>query len=120
MRFKIDENLPPEAAMLLREAGPDALTVWDQGMQGATDRVLMDVCRQETRSLLTLDLDFADIRRYPPADHPGIIIFRLKTQARTHVLAVLGRMISILDAQSPAGQLWLVTEQGIRIHGSEE
>jgi predicted nuclease of predicted toxin-antitoxin system len=30
MRFKIDENLPVEVAELLRHAGHDALTMWDQ------------------------------------------------------------------------------------------
>jgi uncharacterized protein DUF5615 len=35
MKFKIDENLPIEAAALLREAGHDALTVHDQNLRGA-------------------------------------------------------------------------------------
>jgi predicted nuclease of predicted toxin-antitoxin system len=35
MKFKIDENLPIEAAALLREAGHDALIVHDQNLRGA-------------------------------------------------------------------------------------
>jgi predicted nuclease of predicted toxin-antitoxin system len=34
MRVKIDENLPVEAAEVLRSAGHDAATVSDQGIQG--------------------------------------------------------------------------------------
>ena len=34
MRFKIDENLPVEAAVSLRNAGHDVLTVHDQQMVG--------------------------------------------------------------------------------------
>lgn len=32
LKFKVDENLPVEAAALLRDAGHDAVTVDDQGM----------------------------------------------------------------------------------------
>ena len=31
MRFKVDENLHPDAADLLRSAGHDAMTVYDHG-----------------------------------------------------------------------------------------
>jgi hypothetical protein len=26
--------------------------------------------------LLTLDVEFADLRKYPPGSHPGVILFR--------------------------------------------
>ena len=35
MKFKIDENLPTEAADLLRSAGHDAVTVGEQRLGGA-------------------------------------------------------------------------------------
>jgi hypothetical protein len=37
MKFKVDENLPVEAAVLLREAGHDAATVHDQNLRGALE-----------------------------------------------------------------------------------
>lgn len=43
MKFKVDENLPVEAATILREAGHDALTVHDQGLRGAFDPKLREV-----------------------------------------------------------------------------
>jgi predicted nuclease of predicted toxin-antitoxin system len=49
MKFKIDENLPLEAAALLREAGHDALTVHDQNLRGALDPKLRAVCIAEGR-----------------------------------------------------------------------
>ena len=62
MRFKLDENLPIEASSMLREAGHDALTVLDQKMGGKADNEIIHVCSQEQRALITLDLDFADIK----------------------------------------------------------
>jgi len=37
IRFKVDENLHPEAAMFLRDHGHDAVTVWDQNLRGTSD-----------------------------------------------------------------------------------
>lgn len=67
MRFKVDENLPIEVAELLRQSVYDATTVLEQGHGSSADTRLATLCQQEGRVLLTLDMDFADIRAYPPA-----------------------------------------------------
>ena len=72
MKFKTDENLPIEAAATLREAGFDADTIWDEKLSGTDDQVVASTSRNEGRILLTLDLDFANIRAYPPREHPGL------------------------------------------------
>lgn len=67
MQFKIDENLPVEAAQILTKSGHDALTIHDQQMVGEPDLRVASVCLAEQRALITLDLDFSDICR----DHRG-------------------------------------------------
>lgn len=47
MRFKTDENLPLGAATILREAGFDVETVWDEGLSGAADEIVASRVRQE-------------------------------------------------------------------------
>ncbi len=74
MLFKVDENLPVEMAKLLSDLGHDAKTINDQRLQGVNDRVLLERCDREKRTLVTLDIDFSDIRTYPPQDHEGIIL----------------------------------------------
>jgi predicted nuclease of predicted toxin-antitoxin system len=54
----------------------DAMTIFDQEMVGQPDLKVASVCRAEERALITLDLDFSDIRTYPPAAHSGFIILR--------------------------------------------
>ena len=67
MRFKVDENLPAEVAELLRAAGHDAVSMLDQNLGGRADRIIADIVRGEKRALITLDLDFADIRAFHQA-----------------------------------------------------
>ena len=115
MRFKLDENLPIQFKRLFTESGHDAATVIDEGIGGVTDSELASVCFTEERVLVTQDLDFADIRTYPPPKHPGIIVFRLATQARDDVLQVAATLIEALVTASPIGQLWIVEDTRVRI-----
>lgn len=65
LKFKVDENLPTAAVKVFAEAGHDALSVLDEQMGGEADATIAAVCRTEGRAIVTLDLDFADIRNYP-------------------------------------------------------
>jgi len=117
MQFKIDENLHSDAADLLSQHGHDALTVFDQGLRGHADGDIASVCQQESRAIVTLDLDFSDIRVYPPGDYEGIIVLRLNDQSRASVLQALGRIIPLFDTESLTGRLWIVDEHQVRIRG---
>ena len=116
MRFKIDENLPPDLALFLREVGHDAATIWDQGLQGHSDPDIAEICCQESRTLITLDLDFSDIRTYPPEHYPGLIVMRLVYQSRKHVLGVFQRMFPLIEDKPLAGRLWILDEWSVRVH----
>jgi len=120
VRFKIDENLPPDAAALLQKSGHDALTVWDQGLQGRPDLPIASVCQEEQRIFITLDLDFADIRADPPDQYSGLIVMRLSDQSRAHVLRTLQGLLPVLKYETIEGRLWIVDENAVRIHGGEE
>ena len=115
MLFKLDENLPGTLAALFAEAGHDAVTVAEQEMTGASDLRIASVCRREGRALVTLDMDFADIRTYPPQDYPGLVVFRLSGHGRDRVREVAARMLGTLHETSLQGQLWIVEDDRIRI-----
>mgnify|MGYP001609106253 CR=1 FL=1 len=117
MRFKLDENIHPEVAELLRQHGHDALTVWDQSMRGRPDADLAKVCQNEGRVLVTLDLDFADIRAYPPAQYLGLMVLRLHRQDRAYVRAVFAKLLPQLKPEAVERRLWIVEEAGVRIRG---
>lgn len=115
MKFKVDENLPVEAAEELRQAGYDAMTVGEQNLSGDTDSTISTICQHETRALVTLDVDFADIRAYPPDQFPGLIVLRLKRQDKPYVLQVIGRIIQTLPQEPLEQRLWIVEDTRIRI-----
>ena len=62
LRFKLDENLPIAVKAALVIQGHDALTALDQSLGGEEDRKIAAICAEEDRILVTLDLDFSDIR----------------------------------------------------------
>jgi predicted nuclease of predicted toxin-antitoxin system len=115
MDFKIDENLPLELAQLLRGAGYDAMTVTEQRLGGAPDADVASVCQHENRTLITLDVDFADIRAYPPSSYPGLVVLRLKQHDKSHILGVMSHLINVFATNTLEHRLWIVDEQKIRV-----
>jgi len=117
VKFKTDENLPSEAAELLRSAGHDAVTAGERGLGGAVDATVGSVCQREGRVLVTLDLDFADIRTYPPNLYPGFVVLRLPRQDKAGVLRIISRAIPLFAGETVTGRLWIVEPHQVRIHG---
>jgi predicted nuclease of predicted toxin-antitoxin system len=115
MEFEIDQNLPVEIPEMLSEAGYDAVTVAQQHFSGCSDDFLASVCKGEHRILITLDTDFADIRTYPPADFPGLIVLRLIQQDKAHVIDVVTRLLPLLSTEPLAHRFWIAEETRIRI-----
>lgn len=115
MKFKIDENLPVETADLLRDAGHEADTVQEEGLTGTADETLAERVRREGRAIVTLDLDFSDIRAYPPQDYAGIIVLRPNRQDRDSFLALVRRLLPLLDTEPLVGCIWIVEPDRIRI-----
>ena len=121
MKFKLDENLSRRAADLIRAAGHDAVTVVGQGLRGAADETVFEVCTAESRALVTLDRDFGQVLRYPPAASAGIVVLEIGPRA-THA-ALLDRvreLLTILRTRSPNGALWIVEPGRVRIHLPED
>jgi len=115
MKIKIDENLPTEVARVLEDAGHDVSTAIDESLGGASDEALIAKTTSEGRVLLTLDVGFGDIRRYPPADYSGFVVFRLERHDRDHLVRMAHRLTSLLEREPVEKRLWMVSEGRVRI-----
>ena len=120
MKFKVDENLPAEVVAELRAHTHDALSVESEGLAGKDDSVIAACVQGEARCLITLDLDFGDLRAYPPSDYHGIIVIRSKKQDKATVLSLVKKFVPLLAIESVAKKLWIVEEDRIRIRGETE
>jgi predicted nuclease of predicted toxin-antitoxin system len=114
LKIKLDENLSPSLASVFGRTH-DVDTVQDEGLSGASDDRLIAACQLEGRALITLDLDFASIVSYPPAQFAGIVVLRLAVQAPTSIAAALGQVVALLDREPLSGRLWIVEDNRIRI-----
>jgi predicted nuclease of predicted toxin-antitoxin system len=114
VRLKVDENLPDQLADVLTELGHDAVTVADQGWLGIADRDLWPGVQAEGRWLVTADKEFADLRRYPPGSHAGVILLRLAEQSRIDYLRLAETVVASLDLDDLAGAIVVVTDRGVR------
>jgi predicted nuclease of predicted toxin-antitoxin system len=118
MRYKTDENLPVEVTALLRQHQHDAVSVQDQQMAGQGDPQVARVCQGEGRAFVTCDLDFADIRAYPPEDYHGIIVLRPAVQAVSSLLRLMNRALPLIDAELLDRCIWVVDDHRVRIRGT--
>jgi hypothetical protein len=75
------------------------------------------VCRQEDRAIVTLDIDFSDIRAYPPTDYGGIIVLRLARLDKYRILSAIRRLLPVFGSEPLTGKLWIVDEVSVRIRG---
>lgn len=115
MRFKLDENIPVELCDDLRSLGHEADTVPDEGLMGASDERVLELARREGRVLLTMDKGIADVRRFPPREYAGIVLFRPASTGRGAVLAFIRRHLPRILESELAGWLLVVGERSIRV-----
>ncbi len=119
MKLKLDENVPLNVPPLLASLGYDVATVPGEDLAGADDPTVAAAAFREGRMLLTLDKGFADIRRYPPGQHPGIIVVRLKDQQPDAVESALRSLLVTHDLDALTGCTLIVQARLVRIRWPE-
>jgi predicted nuclease of predicted toxin-antitoxin system len=76
MKIKLDENLPNRLVTLLKNLGHEAHTLDEQGLVGRPGTEGWEAPQEESRFLITQDLDFSDTRKFAPGSHNGILLIR--------------------------------------------
>lgn len=120
MKFKLDENLGVRATQILAAAGHDVTTVREQSLCGTEDHDLIEICRQEQRCLVTLDMDFSNPLIFVPSRYAGIAVLRLPdrpSHGQLHLL--MQTLANALPSEAIEGKLWIVEIGRIRIYQEE-
>jgi predicted nuclease of predicted toxin-antitoxin system len=118
---KLDENIGASAAEFLRGEGHDVSTVLAQGLSGASDAALFEVCCAERRVLITLDHDFGQTLRFDPRRSAGIVVLELGARpGRTALANRLRELCATLKTETLANELWIVEPGRVRMHTPDD
>jgi predicted nuclease of predicted toxin-antitoxin system len=115
VKFKLDENLPAELANDLQGLGHQGDTVFEEGLAGAADRVILAAAQTEGRVLLTLDKGIANLQEYQPGSFSGIVLFRPEASGRGAVLNFIRDRLANVLGLDLTGGLVVVGRSRIRI-----
>jgi hypothetical protein len=92
-------------------------TVAQEKLSGASDPRLLETCIAEGRCLISLDLDFADVLRFPPRSTLGIAVLRPPRVASLKPITDLVQsLLAAVQTTSIAGRLWVVETGRIRVY----
>lgn len=116
MRFLLDANVPRSTLALLQRFQHEVEHVRDIGLGQAPDSQIAAQAQGSKRVLVTRDLDFADIRNYPPEQYSGIVVIRMPDQATaSDILQVMEKLLkqSEMVSQIP-GHLVILERDRLR------
>lgn len=105
LRLKLDENMLQRVQSMLRDLGIDVEAARSERLVGAADPILLTACIAEDQVLVTLDLDFADMRDYPPGIHHGIWVLRPRQQTFNTIAGLVQLGMRPAITKRTAGQL---------------
>ena len=94
MRLLADENVPRVAVAALRDAGHDVRWIREES-PGVGDPTVLEKARDDGRTLLTFDKDFARMVFHKGGRNPsGVLLFRLRLASPEYVA---GRVVAAVE-----------------------
>ena len=115
MRIKIDEDLPRGVSEAVRGVVPDTLTVIEEGLSGILDPALWDIVQKEQRFLITGDKAFANIKKYPPGTHSGVLLLRPDEDGIPAILDLIQDVLKLGTLESLGGCIAVATPRRVRV-----
>jgi predicted nuclease of predicted toxin-antitoxin system len=115
MKIKLDENISRHLKIVIIQKDHECVTTEDEGLLGKTDVEVGAVAKSEGRMLFTLDLEFANLHKFPPGSHPGVVLFRPQNMGPLAVNRFITQFIEETDLSSLSGCLVIVDPMRIRI-----
>jgi predicted nuclease of predicted toxin-antitoxin system len=115
-RFLIDEDMPRSTTKLLKDKGFDVLDVRDCGLRGKSDEEIFRFAQEEKIVILTGDMGFGNLLRFPVGSHSGIVIAHFPNEIST---SELNRQLDLdfdnLDESDFRGNLIILEPGRMRI-----
>jgi predicted nuclease of predicted toxin-antitoxin system len=98
--FVIDEDMPRSVSKALKERGYAVKDIRDYGLRGADDEKVYQFAQNNQSALITGDMGFSNILRFPTGCHFGIVIahFPNEMSAKEINSQLLERLGDLTDA----------------------
>ena len=103
MLFLVDAQLPPSLAVVLRQAGCDAVAVREIGLREAKDAAIWSYALQNNGVILTKDEDFAE-RCMASPQAPVVVWLRIGNASRRALIAWLEPRLPEIEARLEQGE----------------
>lgn len=114
-KLKLDENLSVLLKGTLSRMGYDVRTAGEEELLGRPDTEIAAAARREERVLLTLDLEFGDLRKHPPGKHPGIVLFRPRSLGPLTVNRFIEGFLQSANLEDFPGCIIIVDPSKVRV-----
>jgi predicted nuclease of predicted toxin-antitoxin system len=99
----------------LRAEAHDAVHLREIGLQRALDSEIFALASEKRRTILTFDLDFAEIAATAGLSLPSVVIFRLNDTRVHYLIERLAAALANTSSAIEAGAVIIVDDSRIRV-----
>ena len=116
MKFLIDADVPLSVGEALKARGHDIVDA--RSLPGAplSDDHLYRLIQAQQRVLITRDLDFANLLRYPPNSQCGLIVLRIHRWPSGEIPTLVEELLTRVEPTTLIGALVIAQPGRYRIH----
>jgi len=114
MRFLVDMPLSPLVAEWLQREGHEAVHVFDIGLGKAPDTEIIARAREDSRIIVTADLDYARLLALAGSSSPGVILLRGGNYSDEEMLGLMKRALMTVSSDRLPDSIVVVDKKSIR------
>lgn len=114
MKILADHCVFGKTVHLLQKAGHEVIRLKDIASASSEDDTVASLAVSNNAILLSNDKDFADIIKYPPKEHSGIIVLRITPQSEGIVHNTLLNLLASKPLKEIYGSLVVIRGNKIR------
>jgi len=115
MKFLSDECVYNTTTQLLRNWGHDVVTAQEADLAGKPDEDILAYAVKHKRVLITIDMDFSNIRRFPPKSYIGIIVLKIRPRIAEKIYKVLEQVLRDVDGERLSKSLVIIDQSKYRV-----
>ena len=115
MKFLVDVNVSPVVAKWLRDQGYDAVHLFELDLHTLEDIDIWAKAAQETRIIVTCDLDFPYLLSISEQSLPSVILFRLEYPTSENEINWLKRIFLNTNEALIKGAIVTISDSKVRV-----